>query len=575
MITPDEFIACESGALSPDEKARFEDAIASDAQALREWVAHRQMDEALRVVLGDGRNREAVLRSIVALVEGPDRDQVKAKTLRVLAPPRWGAAKILAGLGAAAAVMLALWLASVSREKIAVLTAMEDHATIERAGRTMTVHRSLDLKIGDILSVAAHPGAMAGVKYPDATELSFGPGSRCAIEAGDDGRKAVRLMIGTLQARVTKQPAGRPLTIATPHANVTVIGTEFSLDVESAGTRLDVQKGIVRMARADDRDAVEISAGQSAVFMPGTKLPVARQGAGGEPEKRRSFMWPFAAESPWNQPLGTDARYEPIQSPGFDPLAPPGNVILGRPVFDEVVLFPSRRVLVNGLPVLNVRFADKWGPGFAAAWPIIVIIDPVRMAVAELRGADRLASGDLAAQEVRRGRLDGSGVAPEFVGLADCGVSALGGLIRHSELTRGIRHVLAVSVRKGALNRLGPDGESFVWPASGALGAEGFGESGNLFMGSRLALPASLDLARLGVGDSGPAYELARALQDYGAYITETGDQPFALLAWYENIPPDFARHVAALLPHLQVVINNTPAISGAPRRPPAPPFEP
>jgi hypothetical protein len=48
------------------------------------------------------------------------------------------------------------------------------------------------------------------------------------------------------------------------------------------------------------------------------------------------------------------------------------------------------------------------------------------------------------------------------------------------------------------------------------------GGSGNIFYGTRLALPRDLDLRTLGVGDSGPPWEIARALQTHGAYVTHS-----------------------------------------------------
>lgn len=393
-MTTEQLIALESGALRPEEAARCEAELASDPDALRAWLAQRQMESALRAVFAGDRTH--VSRSIMEVVSGPARELLRQRVLRTVRPARWPIAATIVALAAAAAVALAPFL-----------------------------------------------------------------------------------------------------------------------------SRWDVfMPGIVKPPLADRN----------------SKLGLSKQ-----PGMRQAFMWPFAADSPWNLALGENTSYEPVRSPGFDPHAPLREVIVGRPVFNEVATMPVRRVLVKEQPVLNVRFADRWGAGFAAAWPVIVIVDPARRTVAELRGANRLATGDLVAEDVRQGRLDGAGEA----GLAESGVSALGGLIRYGELARGIPHALAASMKKASL-------------------------AGNLKLGTRLALPASLEIAKLGVGDAGPGFELARALQDYGVYITETGGETFALLAWYENMPPDFATHVAALLPHLQVVTDS----AGPPRRPGPPPFD-
>jgi len=539
MITHEQLIAWESGTLTPEEKARLEADFAADDSALREWNAQRQMDEALRVTLGGDAARGRVLRAIMAVVAGPGRERVKAEVLRTVAPRRWHRAVLAGVLAATAVIMLAFWLRSPA---IATLTAAEGAATIVRAGKEQPAHRGSCLIAGDTLHVTNRLGATATVRYPDATQLLLSSGSLGKFETGGSGGKEIRLTEGSLHARVSKQPAGKPLTITTPQATVTVVGTEFSLDVADARTQLEVHEGLVRMTRKDGRDAVEVGAGQSAVFMSGTiRPPDARTHSAFAASKdgtRSLFMWPFASDCLWNRSLGANARFEPIHSPGFNPHEPLHNAIIGRPIFNEVENFPVHRVLVNDHPVLDVRFADRWKPGFAADRPVIVIADPLGMRVAELRGADRLPSGELTAKEVITSRLDGPGTA----GLAQSGVSALGGVIRYGELTRGIPHALAASVRRDSLG-------------------------GNLRLGTRLALPPSLDVTRLGTGNVDPGVKLAHALQDYGVFITDTGEQPFALFAWYENTPPDLASEIAALLPYLQVVTDpgDPPRIAPAP----------
>jgi hypothetical protein len=100
------------------------------------------------------------------------------------------------------------------------------------------------------------------------------------------------------------------------------------------------------------------------------------------------------------------------------------------------------------------------------------------------------------------------------------------------------------------------------------------GDTGNLQPGALLALPPSVDIARLGLSASG--CELAHALQDYGVYLTQIGGEPFSLFAEDGGLPPAAELDAALnrLLPLLQMVTNNTPETSGgggAPRRPPAP----
>ena len=85
-----------------------------------------------------------------------------------------------------------------------------------------------------------------------------------------------------------------------------------------------------------------------------------------------------------------------------------------------------------------------------------------------------------------------------------------------------------------------------------------------------------MDIRKL-AGDSGAGYEIARAMQDYGVYVTGTIGFPFALLT-DSSLPnsPSIDALLNQLVPLLRVVSNNTPQTPGGggePRRPSAPRF--
>ena len=112
---------------------------------------------------------------------------------------------------------------------------------------------------------------------------------------------------------------------------------------------------------------------------------------------------------------------------------------------------------------------------------------------------------------------------------------------------------------------------STVWPATG--GDENVG--GNfLSVGALLAIPPEVDI-RAVFANSGAAYELARAMQDYGVYVTGAGDAPFLLLRAERGMSAaDEDVLLNQLVPLLQIVPNNspaTPAGGGKPRHEPAP----
>jgi hypothetical protein len=198
----------------------------------------------------------------------------------------------------------------------------------------------------------------------------------------------------------------------------------------------------------------------------------------------------------------------------------------------------------------------------------------------EFRGFRRTEPRVLHAQVAQRVDLTGTGIGMGNQ-LSAPGWSRMGGVIRKGEVISGIRHALAASVAIRAINPRPTDGQAFVWPAStdGRRWDLPDGEASNLSIGTLLAIPPNVDIRKLGLGESGPVYEIARALQDYGAYIVAAGrDADFSLFVWEAELPaPEVLDELLSkVIPHLRVVINNspeTPAGGGVRRRPPAPPI--
>lgn len=89
--------------------------------------------------------------------------------------------------------------------------------------------------------------------------------------------KNLRLHRGSLTARVAPQPADRPMILWTPQAELTVLGTEFTLSVVSNATRLDVIEGALRMACLEDGKEIKVHDGYFAVVSPGLKFAEQRQ----------------------------------------------------------------------------------------------------------------------------------------------------------------------------------------------------------------------------------------------------------------------------------------------------------
>jgi hypothetical protein len=302
-----------------------------------------------------------------------------------------------------------------------------------------------------------------------------------------------------------------------------------------------------------------------------------------EQPTRDAAFWPFASSSPWNTSLGANAQYTPIASP----FTASGGANLNcrewsYPVFvaknsDPLQNFYWRESneLIARMRVPRNAQADSQSDGS------LIIVNDTHDADVEMWQATRRPNGDWEGEVTVQHNLRDTGFYDDYRGTRAGGMSALGGLIRRQELLAGkIPHALAVAVDGSAMNKNGPGGRPFTWPASWADGGDGsdYGTSGNLFMGSLVAIPPDVDLAKLKL--SPQALAIARALQDYGAYITDQGSAN--IIYYAEQAASDILAtdggELGRLTPLLRVVTNNGPHQNiggGGPRRvtTPAPPL--
>jgi hypothetical protein len=299
--------------------------------------------------------------------------------------------------------------------------------------------------------------------------------------------------------------------------------------------------------------------------------------------RRTAALWPFASNSPWNFAVGSGAQYAAASSPQTANLVNPGVPIwinaaeYSHPVYrstssDPLVSVSWRYAVfspwVNGVTAIRIPTAAKPAAGIDAH---LHVIEQDGVTLHETFEFARTSTG---ATAFKYGRFDlrGSGLGSRN-GVNDgsraYGGSALAGLIRRWELEDGaIRHALALTLTNGQLKK------GWVWPAT----SEDTGSStyaGLVPMGALVAIPPSVDLGSLGLSREGLI--VARALQDYGAYVVDRG----GAVAFYaepsaEGLLAGARADLAKLRPHLRVVTNNGPTSvggGGTPRQPAAPPL--
>ncbi|HYF01488.1 MAG TPA: FecR domain-containing protein, partial [Planctomycetota bacterium] len=120
--------------------------------------------------------------------------------------------------------------------------------------------------------LVAGAGGGAVVEFPDQTRLELGGETilRRLVDETDPARKTVVVERGTLAADVTRQPAGKPMTVRAKAAEVEVLGTRFVLSADAGAARLQVEEGLVTFRRSGDRKEIQVRSGFQAAVAPGT-----------------------------------------------------------------------------------------------------------------------------------------------------------------------------------------------------------------------------------------------------------------------------------------------------------------
>lgn len=99
--------------------------------------------------------------------------------------------------------------------------------------------------------------------FKDGSTVTLSGQSRLTISEHD--QKKLHLRSGSLSADVTPQPDGRQMVILTPTAKLDVLGTQLNVAAEQASTKLNVNKGRVRLTRLVDGTSVDVPASHQIV----------------------------------------------------------------------------------------------------------------------------------------------------------------------------------------------------------------------------------------------------------------------------------------------------------------------
>jgi len=281
---------------------------------------------------------------------------------------------------------------------------------------------------------------------------------------------------------------------------------------------------------------------------------------------RNAFLWPFSSTSPWNTPVGSGAQFASAADPRTqDLVVGAANINAGswsQPIYQASTSSP---LATMSTPSGSSDYQIPGGAAPSAPTPgdqSLNVVDPSDHWVDETWVTAGSGTSWTANYHVRND-ITGTGVGQG--GTRAAGVSAVGGMIRTWEIQGGvIRHALAFAVARAEMTP-GP-----VWPAiSEDSGSQGT-YTGALHMGSLVAIPSSVNLNTLGLSPTGLA--IARALQQYGAYLVDASSQ-FTLYAEPSADPLlGAARNdLATIHAQLRVITNNSSASVGGGGQPLAP----
>lgn len=248
----------------------------------------------------------------------------------------------------------------------------------------------------------------------------------------------------------------------------------------------------------------------------GIDIIIAPSGGGGGAGTRDARVWPFAANSVWNTPIGSGATYDPAISAGyFSGMNDGGNYTngFGRSVWDSGYVGEANLTQSSVNPFHEGHYVViGQAPGHIGDnhWAADYYLrdDPSNSNFTVI-------SVDLTGPGINTQTMPWSGGSGAWGHVNVFGSSNIAGLVRKYDIDQGIiRHVLCCTLDATNL-KFGQ-----VYPASAQDGDAATSYSGLAPIGSLLAIPATT----VKPGGLSPIGSIVwDAMQNYGVYVTDRG----------------------------------------------------
>jgi hypothetical protein len=277
--------------------------------------------------------------------------------------------------------------------------------------------------------------------------------------------------------------------------------------------------------------------GPAALFLAPVAVAACGHAAGDPPSAHTAAVCyrPYSGSSPWNTPIPAGA----YDSGGAQLISTIGGPLTSDPTQYTYPVYvggsgqPRRSVRIDAAAsiVLSPGRLARLGSGFRFRVPVSPSAQPAQGSDGQVIILDpsthqewdfwqfRNSGGRMSATDGSRYNDGWSGVPPRGFTSRGAGVPYLAGLVRPCEIARGhIAHALALVLPRTTWQHLYP-----------ATKSDGHSSPGNgLPEGARLQLnPYISDTAiRNAWGCRGSCFTIAKALQQYGMYVVDTGGHP-------------------------------------------------
>ncbi len=266
------------GLLDEPGSERLESRLETDPAARQRYLHYQQLNASLTWEYADAASERPV-----------------ASAMNLIRPSWMRRRTALAATATAAAGIAAIFVVAFSMllgpRPLATLDLAEGSVTWLPTGSSELIPLSPGAPLSSGTLINESESGFLQFHFRDGTLVTLSGEAELALS--EDRGKRLRLQRGRIAAEVTTQPAGRPLRIATPSAEIEVLGTVLSVSATGDQTFLNVDEGLVRMRRLADGQTTDVPGRHQALASLDTSTDLVAREANGTIRE-----WRFTPDRP-------------------------------------------------------------------------------------------------------------------------------------------------------------------------------------------------------------------------------------------------------------------------------------